>query len=447
MRGEASPVASNPDYAWIVNFNNGNANIYNRNNQCRVRAVRSVARASECQGATSVGFHELFLAWRCARKNKQPSANQLDFECRWTDRLLDLQERINAGRWSPSPTTCFVATRPKAREIHAPDFSDRVVHHWLMSRIEPAFEPGFIFDSYANRKGKGSHAAVDRLKGFVRQVASGQGGGWYLQLDIANYFNTIHRPTLWTILKRRMAKAGVPEVAQRVTHALLRKSPIEYGVVHRSTAQERAQIPLHKRLENSPAACGIPIGNLSSQFFANVYLNELDQFVKHELKAQRYIRYVDDFVIIHRDRAQLERWRDQIETFLRDRLRLKLKADQRLRSLTDGADFLGYVVFPTHTRVRTRVVRHARAALTEWAADHVRADAVRATPEDYRRLQSIAASYDGHFTHANAHRLSEQFNKRFPWLAAARTPRRFRLRDEGRYSAILRDATNYEDAA
>lgn len=114
---------------------------------------------------------------------------------------------------------------------------------------------------------------------------------------------------------------------------------------------------------NAPRRCGLPIGNLSSQFFANVFLDALDQFVKHELKAQRYLRYVDDFVLFHHDRAQLVEWQRQIEAFLTDTLDLRLKDEVKLRRLDDGLDFLGYVIYPTHTRVRRRVVAHLQEAL------------------------------------------------------------------------------------
>lgn len=159
----------------------------------------------------------------------------------------------------------------------------------------------------------------------------------------------------------------------------------------RASAAERSRVPVHKWLENAAPGCGLPIGNLSSQFFANVYLDALDQFVKHQLKAQRYLRYVDDFVLVHHDRDQLQAWLTQIERFLADKLRLQLKADIRLRPLTAGIDFLGYVVFPTHTRVRRRVI-----------------------------------------SHANARRLQEAFRQRFPWLRELEVKRRIPAALEGR---------------
>ena len=438
VRGDAFlPAAWSPrDYAWIVNFDNGNANNYHRDNHACVRAVRSVAPVSgECQGE-AVSFRSLFDAFKKARRQKRPSTNQLTFEGQWGDGLLDLQKQLTAGIWSPRPTTCFVATRPKAREIHAPDFSDRVVHHWLVPQIEALFEPGFIHDSYANRKGKGSHAAVQQLQRFVRQVHSGQGGGWFLQLDVHNFFNSIHRPTLYAMLKRRMQRAGLSMAAQRATHALLRKSAVEQGVTYRATAAERGKVPPHKRLENAPPGCGVPIGNLSSQFFANVYLDALDQFVKHELKAQRYLRYVDDFVLVHHDRAVLEGWKVRIERFLADRLKLSLKADQRLQRLTDGIDFLGYVMFPTHVLVRSRVVSHAKAALCAWERAHVTKGGLHATPADLRRVSAIWGSYEGHMQHANSRRLRGRLQKQFPWLGAATARRRFPVRLEGRMATI-----------
>ena len=428
-------IASDSGCAWNVNFNNGNTNINHHNNEARVRAVRSVASsARQCQGVTAeASFRDLHRAWQRAKRHKVPSQNQLAFDANWIDGLLDLQEQINAGKWQPRPTTCFIAVKPKARQIHAPDFADRVVHHWLVPQLEAIYERGFIHHSYANRRGKGTHAAVDALRQHIRQVHNGQGGGWYLQLDIRNFFNSIHRPTLWGMLKTRMQRRDTPEITQRVVHALLRRSVEAQGVVHRSTATERARVPEHKRLENAPPGFGLPIGNLSSQFFANVYLDALDQFVKHTLRAPRYVRYVDDFILVHHSRDQLQEWLEKITTFLRETLQLELKDDIRLRPLSTGCDFLGYVIYPTHTRVRSRVVKHADAALRAWRHDHQVRDGMHGTPEDFRGLNSIWASYTGHFARADSWHLKQRFHARYPWLAPlTNTSRRFDYRLEGR---------------
>ncbi|MFL1404227.1 reverse transcriptase domain-containing protein [Marinobacter sp. M1N3S26] len=424
---------------WVVNFNNGNVNDNHRNNNACVRAVR----AGEYQGEGPVTLKALHDAWQAARKGKKPSQNQMAFDGRWIDGLLNLQQRINTHTWKPGPSACFVAARPKAREIHAPDFADRVVHHWLVPQLEAIWEPAFIHDSYANRTGKGSHAAVRRLKRFVRQVDSGQGGGWYLQLDIHNFFNSIHRPTLWAMLKKRFARTSATPELMRATHALLRRPPLSAGVVNHSRPDERATVPPHKRLENSAPGCGLPIGNLSSQFFANVYLDMLDQFVKHTLKAKRYLRYVDDFVLVHPDRHQLAEWQEEIEQFIASELRLKLKPDIRLRRLEDGIDFLGYIVRPKYTLVRRRVLAHARETLGNWEQQHVKHDHIHATPAELRNIQATVASLKGHLKHANNWRLQQALIRRYPWLPAVTTRRRFHHRLEGRRLKLAIHATNY----
>jgi len=411
-------------------MNNGNVNNNNANNRFRARPVRVAAPAGECQG--EVRLRALHEAWRAARRRKRPSRNQLAFDARWAENLIQLQHRLQSGTWSPAPTTCFIARRPKARQIHAPDFADRVVHHWLVPQLERIYEPTFIHHSYANRRGKGTHAAVACVKQFVRQVSSGQGGGWYLQLDIHNFFNSIHRPTLYRMLKARLQRASASDIVLRTVHALLRRPVQVQGVIHRSTAAERSTVPAHKRLENAAPGCGLPIGNLSSQFFANVYLDALDQFVKHVLKAKRYCRYVDDFVLVHHDRAQLERWQQQIEQFLAETLRLKLKADIRLRPLSSGIDFLGYVIYPTHTRVRPRVLKHAVEALRAWDQQHAVAGGYQATPADVRQLTAIWASYQGHLRHANAQRIGAKLFAKHPCVARFSGQIKFHPMLEGR---------------
>jgi len=407
-------IAGSPaDYAWYVNFNNGNSNWNDQDNENYVRAVR----AGECRAAVSL--RELHAAWLEARRGKTPSSNQLRFESLWIDNLIDLQTRLTAGTWSPAPATCFVAQQPKAREIHAPDFADRVVHHWLVPQLERLYEPTFIHDVYSNRVGKGTHAAVRRLKAFVRQVESGQGGGWYLQLDVRNFFVCIHRPTLYAKLKERMTLHGLSVPVQRAVHALLRRSPAADQVIYACSAAERAAVPEHKRLENAAPGCGIAIGNLSSQFFANVYLDALDQFVKHRLKAPRYLRYVDDFVLVHESREQLIAWRGEIEHFLLEELRLALKPDDKLKPLAAGIDFLGYVVYPTHTVVRRRVIAHARDRLDAWKRCHIRQGTIQASAAAIDELRSICASYAGHFSHADSWNLRRSFRARYPWLREA----------------------------
>ena len=204
--------------------------------------------------AVPVSLAACHAVWRRARRGKRPSSNQLAFEARWLDRLLDLKTVLRAGSWQPRRTVSFIVSHPKTREIHAPDFADRVVHHLLVQQLEKIYEPVFIHDSYVNRTGKGSHAAVDRLEHFVRQH---NGVGWYLQLDIHNFFNTIYRLTLYAMLCKRLEKCNL-----QPNHALALRSLCHKLLANKVTEQVRdadaaARLPTHKRLANAPPGCGV----------------------------------------------------------------------------------------------------------------------------------------------------------------------------------------------
>lgn len=377
-------------------------------------------------------FGELFQAYQKARRGKKPSSNQLRFCSRWLGGLQNLHQDLRAGSWQPHRTVSFVVKHPKTREIHAPDFADRVVHHWLVAQLERIYEPIFIFDSYANRSGKGSHAAVDRLERFMRQLSQGnkkeKNNAWFLQLDIHNFFNSISRAKLYALLKCRLEKstkrgqinAQHALALQSLCHRLLAKPAAE----HCTNPKAAALVPPHKRLRNAKRGCGLPIGNLSSQFFANVVLNELDQFIKHTLKVEHYVRYVDDFVLLSHDRDQLRVWQVQIEVFLQNMLGLKIKNERHLAPLSQGIDFLGYIVFPTHRLVRRRVVKHCKAALQAWQNQHVKQHdqhrtgmlQIQASSLRLAALEQQLQSYWGHFAHAHCWRLLQGIFTQFAWL-------------------------------
>lgn len=366
-----------------------------------------------------ISFAACHAAWLKARRGKRPSANQLRFDAHWLDNLLALHDSLRSGQWQPARTVSFVVQHPKVREIHAPAFADRIVHHLLVARLEKFYEPIFIHDSYANRQGKGSHAAVDRLQQFMRQRNDKKGQGWFLQLDIHNYFNTIHRPTLYAMLCKRLAQMQSRRVLP-ASHALALRSLCHKILAEKVTENVRdphaaAQLPPHKRLCNSAAGCGLPVGNLTSQFFANVYLNALDQFVKHTLKVKHYVRYVDDFVLLADTQAQLESWKQQISLFLEQTLQLSLKVDSKLAPIAQGVDFLGYVVFAHHRLVRQRVVQHCKAKLAQWHRE--RGCKNRVSYPDFAKLQAVVGSYWGHFEHADSVRLRLQLFAKFSWLS------------------------------
>ena len=374
------------------------------------------------------GLHALWKAYRACRKGKRKARDTQAYEARLLDKLVSSRDALaNAGlpgAWRPSRTFSFVVSRPKLREIHAAPFADRVVHHVLVDRLARIYEPVFIHDSYANRMGKGTHAAVDRLQGFMRQVT--QGGAhpaFALQLDIANFFNSIHRPTLFRLLQHRLARAVrshtlVPDEARALQshcRAMLAADPTQ-GVRRRGAPKLFAQVPPHKRLGALGPGVGLPIGNLTSQFFANVYLNELDQFVKHRLKARWYVRFVDDFVLLHPDPAQLLAWREQIAEFLAQRLSLQLKTLAEPHPLQQGTDFLGYVIRPFYRLARRRVVQRMHTCLRAFARTHVRPHALALPLPAREALRAQLNSYVGHLRHANSQRLWQRTLAQFPWL-------------------------------
>lgn len=235
-----------------------------------------------------------------------------------------------------------------------------------------------------------------------------------MQLDIANFFNSIHRPTL---------QAPEATTLQTLCRALLQTDPT-VGVRRRGAHALFEQVPPHKSLGAMGPHTGLPIGNLTSQFFANVYLNELDQFVKHTLKCRHYLRFVDDFVLLHPSADQLLAWRGQIETFLAQLLSLRLKALAAPHPLQQGTDFLGYLVRPHYRLARRRVVQRMQACLRQFERAHVRRDAthgvgVRALhlpPAAVQHLRAQLASYVGHLRHANSLRLWQRTLLRNPWL-------------------------------
>lgn len=388
-----------------------------------------------------VSFRDLYAAYVACRRGKRQARNTLAYETRLLDRLIETRDALNAGVWRPSRTVAFVVDQPKPREIHAADFGDRVVHHWLVPRLEAWFEPGFIHDSYSNRQDKGTHAAVARLQDFLQKsTRSGKVRAFILQLDIANFFNSIDRPILLNILRRKAEQVWAAQKRRRAaespaqlaeSHATinfclrLARVLLEHDArdaVEKGPAASFARVPPHKRLKNAPTGKGLPIGNLTSQFLANVYLDRLDQFVKHTLKCRFYLRYVDDFILVDTQPAQLIAWREQIVGFLAEQLKLRLKAESLPQPAGAGADFLGYLVRRSYLLPRRRVVRQAAARLSAarramWTRQ-TGGYALTLPPSAHRSLQATLASYLGHFRHAAAHRLVRALWQRNGWLQA-----------------------------
>jgi retron-type reverse transcriptase len=295
----------------------------------------------------------LEAAYRKARKGKRSHAPAADFEYRWESHLLRLQEELAAKTYQPGPYHSFYIHEPKRRLISAAPFRDRVVHHALCRHIEPIFEARFIHDSYANRLGKGTHRALDRCTEFARRYR------YVLPCDIKQHFPSLDHAILREMLAKYIA---CPETMWLIDRILAS------GVGVLSEEYEMVYFPGDDLLAATRPR-GLPIGNLTSQFWSNCYLNPLDHFIKRELKCPAYQRYVDDFLLFADDKPTLQRWRAAIIEFLAG-LRLTLHAERaQPRPVNAGIPFLGFVVYPDHRRLKGRkVVAYRRRLKQVWQA-------------------------------------------------------------------------------
>ena len=290
------------------------------------------------------------------RQHKRTTPSALRFEMALEENLDQLYSDLVGGAYRPGPSICFVVTWPKPREVWAASFRDRVVHHLLYNRIGPRFERAFIADSAACMAGRGTNYAAARLETKIRSITENwKRPAFYLKADVSNFFVSIHKPTLGALLE---AKIREP-FWLRLTKKVLYHDPRDDAEVQ-SSPDLLALIPPHKSLWKQDEEYGLPIGNLSSQFFANVYLNELDQHVKHVLRARHYGRYVDDFYILDRSREWLNYCLADIEAFLPTRLGLQLNPRKTvIQPIERGVDFVGQVVKPWRRTVRRRTFNAA----------------------------------------------------------------------------------------
>ena len=297
-------------------------------------------------------FDNLMRAFKKARKGKSKKWYVKRFESNLENNLLQIKYELETLSYYLRPLKRFIIRDPKTRVIQASRFRDRVIHHALCNIIEPLFDKTFIYDSYANRKKKGTHAGLKRFDCFKRKVSDNgklvrnakddnMVAGYVLKADIRHYFDRVDHEILLNIIKRKIRDEKVIWLVQKILDN------------HDSKILGR----------------GMPIGNLTSQFFANVYLNELDYFVKHKLKAKYYLRYVDDFVILHKDKEVLENYKKQINEFLKA-IKLELHPEKsRVLSLHNGISLLGFRVFYHYKLPRKSNIRKFEKRLDELTKD------------------------------------------------------------------------------
>lgn len=370
------------------------------------------------------------------RKRGRPDA--IAFRSRMGEELLALAERLDTGSYAPEPGRVFVTDRPKHREIHAAVYRDRVVHHLLHQQLEERVERTFIPDSFACRPGKGTHAAALRLQQLMwRASCHGQRQLFALQLDIRSFFMSIHKPTLLGLLRPHFhaeeRRREVGHTPWSLAQVIVRQDPSR-SAQRGSPIEKFAKVPPHKRLGFLGPAHGIPIGNLTSQFFANIYLSALDQFVKRTLGARNYVRYVDDFILLHPEEAMLREWEARIRRFLSERLRLEAHPVRECRPVSQGVDFVGYIVRPKYLLPRARVVHALEERLVQLekplaprlarSSTRLHLSGVGSIRGPFRAqpvvenaveaLRATWASYEGHLRYSSVWRLKERLWRDHP---------------------------------
>jgi RNA-directed DNA polymerase len=420
-----------------------------------------IAPSFESMSADIYAFENLWRQYRNCRRNKRNTINALAFEIDAEAQLVALQQDLREHAYRPGPSICFVTDGPKPREVFAADFRDRVVHHLLVSRLEPVFERCFIHDSYACRKGKGVLAASDRLMTFLRQAtANGRRPTWALKLDIASFFPSIHKKTLFAIICRHVRD---PEL-RWLTETILFHDPTKSYRFKRGPGRvpppgaPQYPIPAQKSLFGKAGERGLPIGNLTSQFWANVYLNELDHFVKRTLGCRHYVRYVDDLILLHDTPEALRRWREEIARFAADQLLLRLREpDVEPRPVSRGIEFVGWKTFWNHRVPRRQTLARCGSCVREfqgaelrplWGGAALRIDLAGKSGQRTGRLQAGLASYSGHLRHGCAYRAWQGLWRRHEWLdalfvRAATAPWRVRGRWPERILSTLRFSRQY----
>ena len=315
-------------------------------------------------------FETLHHAYMKARRGKRTRSEVLKFELNLEENLIQLQNELIWGMYKTGQYRIFKVYEPKERDVAALPFRDRVVQHAVLLVIEPIWEKRFIHHSYACRVGKGVHIGADQAQKMMRAVLRTHGKLYAFKADISKFFYSIDHEIMKSLIRKK--------ISCRPTLKLL-----------------------DEIIDSSGGGVGLPIGNLTSQLFANTYLHELDEYAKHRLKEKYYIRYMDDFCFFHHDKDHLRHLRIDVERFLHEKLKLKTNAKTQIFpvSATNGRalDFLGYQMWPTHRRVRkssiSRIHRKIRFMKKQYGKGRISADRIRASITSWLAHVSHAQSY------------------------------------------------------
>lgn len=351
---------------------------------------------------------DLFYAYYDARRNKRNTINQLKFEINFESSLINLYESIVTRSYSPERSICFIVQKPVKREIFAADFRDRVVHHLIYKYISPIFEKIFINDSYSCRKGKGTHYGIKRIDHFIRSCSQNYRQDCYiLKLDIRGYFMAMNKTLLYEkveqgLQKHRNKTAFDMPLVMYLIEKTIYNDPTNNCII-KGKKEDWQGLPRTKSLFHAKENCGLPIGNLTSQLFGNVYLNDFDHFVKRDLRIRYYGRYVDDFVLVHSSKHFLQSCIEDIKSYLKENLFLDLHPDKvYLQHYSKGVQYLGAIIKPHRIYVANRTKGNFFEAI-EKQNKVVREN--KPTKEEQAAFQSSMNSYLGIMKHYKTYKL------------------------------------------
>ncbi len=331
----------------------------------------------------------LFHAWEEFRRGKGSRKDVQAFEWQLEQNILALCRDLRSRTYRHGEYSAFSICDPKQRRIHKAKVRDRILHHAIFKVLNPIFEPTFIAHSYSCRERKGTHRAVDALETWLRKVSKNcRAPCFALKCDIHQFFASVDHAILLSILNRRIKDPDAMWLLKEIIESF------------RTPGQE----------DERPK--GIPIGNLTSQLFANVYLNEFDQFMKHQMHVRHYVRYTDDFVIVDSDKSVLENLIPAMQEFLGGTMNLKLHPRKIiLRKFSQGIDFLGYVILPHYRVLRTRTKKRMFRKLK------LRVVSFKAGTGSESSVECSLQSYLGVLSHANTEQLSEKLkNQCWFWM-------------------------------
>jgi len=340
-------------------------------------------------------WENLYKAYENAARGKWYRDDVVRFSANLEEELINLQNHLIYQTYKVGRYREFYVYEPKKRLIMALDFRDRVVQWAIYQQLEPLFDKQFIYDSYGCRKGKGTHRAADRLQYWIRAVSRKPEDWYYLKLDISKYFYRVDHECLMRILRSKIDDERLLWLLKTIIDCEHTAFGLPLGVD-----------PDQCKPEDRLYTVGMPIGNLTSQLFANIYLNELDQYAKHELKLRYYIRYMDDIIILHPDKKYLASVKDDLEIFLNEKLRLNLNKKTAIRKVKTGIEFVGFRIFPTHRKLKKKSLRKMKSRLKYLAKQYQKGNV------GFETVHSSVMSYFGTMKHFNSYGLRRYLSRK-----------------------------------